>query len=128
MVSLKNIQQSQENSKALSTLNAELFTAKIKTKQNSPIKLIDPKKYLKEQTKPKDAIKNHLTKNLFQDIKYSKIKNKTKIKVMANISIFSIIFIIILNFPKCYNLRLNSRISSNLNEVTLKVSGTGNNI
>ena len=57
---------------------------------------------------------------------------KSKIKILINIIkyliIFNIIFNAILYFPKCYNFRLNNQALSNLNEVTLKVSGTGENI
>ena len=68
--------------------------------------------------------------NSAKDNKASKIKDKPKVKVnqIKYINIFIFIFFFVLNFSKCYNLLLKSQISSNINEVTLKLSEAGNDM
>ena len=68
--------------------------------------------------------------NSAKDNKASKIKDKPKVKVnqIKYINIFIFIFFIVLNFSKCHNLLLKSQISSNVNEVTLKLSEAGNDM
>ena len=68
--------------------------------------------------------------NLAKDNKASKTKDKPKVIVnqIKYINIFIFIFFFVLNFSKCYNLLLKSQISSNVNEVTLKLSEAGNDM
>ena len=68
--------------------------------------------------------------NSAKDNKASKTKNKPKVIVnqIKYINIFIFIFFFVLNFSNCYNLLLKSQISSNVNEVTLKLNESGNDM
>ena len=68
--------------------------------------------------------------NSAKDNKASKTKDKPKVKVnqIKYINIFIFIFFIVLNFSKCHNLLLKNQISSNVNEVTLKLNESGNDM